>query len=208
MVTKSAISATPPEHIGEDAGVIWAEVVGRGLLARSVTEEMLETYCVLVINWRDAAARIAEDGLVVKSEKRGAIVHPAVEAERRYAKELRDWAPLVNRAAALSRRPGTMVTATKAAIDAVPELKEVRFKAAVEAAETTAWAIDEAQRRGPDEFERAIVQIMPGYLKWCSALRITPASLPADAGTTKGKTVGKLHSLQEQAAKSRPQLAG
>lgn len=182
MVTRkpSSIPSDPPERLDPDAQQIWRDIVARDAIAPGVDEHTLEAYCALVIRWRDASRRIVEEGLVVNGgDKRGAIVHPALAAERQLAQQLREWAELVNRPAALRRRPGRMYDATRKSITEAGLDDKPQFAGACEAVLTLAWLIDEAQREGLEELRKAAHPLIPNYLKGCTDLRITPASVPA-----------------------------
>ncbi|QOC28882.1 P27 family phage terminase small subunit [Microbacterium hominis] len=177
------IPSDPPERLDEEGREVWRDVVERGAIAPGVDEHTLEAYCALVVRWRDASRRIAEDGLVVDGgEKRGAIVHPALAAERQLAQQLREWAELVNRPAALRRRPGRIYDATRESIKEAGLDTKKQYAGACEAVLTLAWLIDEAQREGLDELRKAAHPLIPNYLKGCAELKITPASVPAQAG--------------------------
>lgn len=173
------IPSGPPERLDEEGQQVWRDVIERGAIAPGVDEHTLEAYCALVVRWRDASRRIVEDGLVVDGgDKRGAIVHPALAAERQLAQQLREWAELVNRPAALRRRPGRMYDATRESIRAAGLDDKKQFSGACEAVLTLAWLIDEAQREGLDELRKAAHPLIPNYLKGCTDLKITPAAIP------------------------------
>ena len=202
----TSIHADPPDRLDEQGAQLWRELVARDTLDPRVTAEMLEAYCGLVVRWRDAAAKVAEEGLVVDGDKRGAIVHPALAVERQLAEQLREWAPMVNRPKPAARRRGPMYDATRRSINSVPELSgDGRYEGAREAVLTLAWLIDEAQRAGLEALQKATYNLIPSYLKGCAELQITPASLPADA--KKKVTGGKLRKFEDAAAARRAQTA-
>ena len=206
MAASKTIPVEPPDRLPDDAAEVWREVVAAGRLAPTVTAALLEAYCELVIRQRDAAKTLHAEGIVVDGgEKRGAIVHPALVAERQMSEQLREWAPLFTRPSAARRRRGPMYDATKQSIAAVPELRDdQRFTAACEAVLTLAWVIDEAQREGIDELRKVSYNVIPSYLKGCAELQITPASLPEDARKKVGRG-GKVTKFEDAAARRQAQ---
>lgn len=203
----TAIPADPPDRLSEEAAEIWRDVVARGAIAPVVDAVMLEAYCELVVRWRDAAKRIADEGLVVDGG-RTPIVHPAVAAERQLSDQLRAWAPLINKPAAPRRRSGPMYDATRRSIAASTDLQHNRYAGACEAVLTLAWVIDEAQREGLEALRKVSYTVIPSYLKGCAELQITPASLPDDVrkGTVKGGKVTKFADAAE-ARRAKQQVA-
>lgn len=200
-----AIPKDPPDRLSEEAAAVWVEVVARGRFSPKADATMLEAYCSLVIRHRAAAAKLSDEGLVVADEKRGAVVHPALAAERQLSDQLREWGPLFNAPPAAVRKAGPMYDSTKASIAASTQLAtDKRFQGACDAVLTLAWLIDEAQREGLDALRQASYVAIPTYLKGCAALQITPASLPAGA---KKVTGGKLSKFEDAAAR-RQQHAG
>lgn len=176
---RPAVPSEPPERLTEEAAQVWREVIARGALAATVDAAMLEAYCSLVVRWRDAAKRVADEGIVVDGgEKRGAVVHPALAAERQLSQQLREWGPLFNRPTSARRRSGPMYDATRRSIAAAGLKDEKRFEGACEATLTLAWIIDEAQRDGMDALLKVSYSVIPSYLKACGELRITPAAVP------------------------------
>lgn len=153
----------------------------------------LEAYCELTVRWRAASDKLTQEGIVVDGgEKRGAIVHPALAAERQLAEQLREWGPLFNKPPKAVRKSGTMYDATKASIAAAPEVAdEDRFVGACQAVLTLAWLIDEAQREGLEALRKASYSVIPSYLKGCAELGLTPAALP-DEIRKKEKKGGKV----------------
>lgn len=202
----ATIPTDPPDRISAAAGEVWRDVVSRGAISAKADAAMLEAYCELVVRWRAAAEKLTLEGLVVDGgEKRGAVVHPALAAERQLAEQLREWGPLFNAPRAAARKRGPMYDATKRSIaEAPPLLDDKRFEGACEAVLTLAWLIDEAQREGLDALRQASYVMIPSYLKGCAALQITPASLPAGAKKVAGGKVSKF----EDAAARRQRNAG
>ncbi|NHI16854.1 P27 family phage terminase small subunit [Microbacterium excoecariae] len=172
-----------PDHLVDEVAEIWDETVARGRIAPNVSPALLEAYCTLVVRWREAAGKIAEEGLVVDGgEKKGAIVHPALAAERQLSAQLKEWSPLVNRPTKPGRKSGPMYDATKASIAAAGLADNPKFEGACLAVTTQAWLIDEAQRAGLEELQKAAYVLIPSYVKGCAELQITPASLPPEVG--------------------------
>lgn len=186
------IPTIPPETLSDAAADVWAEVIRRDRIHPSADPATLEAYCELVVRWRAASNKITLEGIVVDGgDRRGAIAHPALAAERQLADQLREWGPMFNRPPRAQRKRGTMYDATNASIAAAPEVNdEARFKGACEAVLTLAWLIDEAQRDGLEALRKASYSVIPSYLKGCAELGLTPASLPEEArkkGTKGGK---------------------
>lgn len=182
-----AVPVEPPEHLSEDEAQVWRDVIDGGRMAPSADGPQLEAYCALVIRWRDASKRIVDEGLVVDGgERRGAIVHPALTAERQLADQLRIWGPLFNRADNVRRRPGPMYNATRRSIEAAGLKERPEFEGACEAVVALAWQLDEAQREGIDAVRRATEKLIPIYLKGCADLQITPAAIPVARQTPIG----------------------
>lgn len=208
MPAPKKLDWTPPDRISEAERDVWVEVVERGRMHPTVVPEMLETYCSLVVRSRAAAEKVAGEGLVVDGgDKRGAVVHPALAAERELAEQIRKWAPLFNRPAAMKRKSGPMYDATRrsitaAQLDAKPEFEGIR-----EAAMTYAWLIDEAQREGLEALQKATYNLIPSYVKACAELQITPASVPAQVAG-KVRNGGKVGKFQQSAEKRRLEAVG
>ncbi|WP_105567138.1 P27 family phage terminase small subunit [Microbacterium halophytorum] len=196
-----------PEHLPDDVAGVWIETVERGRIAPSVSPALLESYCNLVVRWREAAKTVADEGLVVDGgEKRGAIVHPALAAERQLSAQLKEWSPLVNRPASADRKRGPVYDATKRSIKAAGLDEKPEFEGACLAVATQAWLIDEAQRGGIEELQKAAYVLIPSYVKGCAELQITPASLPPEA-TKKASNGGKVSKFEEAAARRRARQA-
>lgn len=207
MPAPKKIDWTPPERLAEAEHEVWEEMVGRGRMHPSSTPEMLETYCSLIVRWRAAADKVRDEGLVVADEKRGAVVHPALAAERELADQVRKWTPLFNRPTAARRRSGPMYDATKRSITAALIDSKPEFEAICDAVLTYAWLIDEAQREGIEALQKATYNLIPSYVKGCAELQITPASLPAEAAK-KGRTGGRLGKFQQGAQDRRLEAVG
>lgn len=199
-----AVPADPPEGLGEAEAQVWRDVVTRGRIAPAADAHMLEAYCALVVQWRDASSRVAEEGIVVDGgDKRGAIVHPALAAERQLSQQLREWGPLFNRPSAVSRRSGPMYDATKRSLVAAKLTRKDRpeFEGACEAVLTLAWLLDEAQREGIDALQKAAVQLLPHYIKGCGELQITPADAPTGAQAPASVSVPPENDIEQMRTK-------
>lgn len=208
MPTPKRPSFDPPDRLSEAAREVWEETVRRGRMHPTVDPEILETYCILVVRWREAAEKVAAEGLVVDGgDRRGAVVHPALAAERELAEQIRKWSPLFNKPAAVRRRSGPMYDATRRSIVAAELDKTNEYEAVCEAVLTLAWLIDEAQREGIEALQKATYNLIPTYVKGCAELQITPASVPADALKKAGK-VGKLTKFGDAAERRRAAATG
>ena len=197
-----------PPDLPEDVAAIWLETVERGRIAPSVSPELLEAYCDLVVRWRQAARVVTDEGLVVDGgEKRGAIVHPALAAERQLSDQIKQWSPLVHRPVRADRKRGPMYDATKASIKAAGLEERDEFKGVCTAVLTQAWLIDEAQRAGLEELQKAAYVLIPSYVKGCAELQITPASLPPEAAKTKDSEGGKVSKFEDAAERRRRRAA-
>lgn len=201
---KHHLPAEPPDRLSAAAAAIWREIIARDAIDPGVDAAVLEAYCALVVRWRDAAAKLTAEGLVVDGgDRRGAVVHPALVAERQLAEQVREWAPLFNRPRPAVRRRGPMYDATKRSIKDANLPASKRYDGACEAVLTLAWLIDEAQREGLDALRKVSYGLIPSYLKGCAELQITPASLPADAA--KKVTGGRLRKFEDAAARRQAQ---
>lgn len=199
-------SLEPPEWLDEKVAAEWREVVARDGIGPSVDAAMIEAYCTLIVRWREAAQKVAEEGLIVDGDRRGAVAHPALAVERSLANQIKAWAPLFNRPPA-RRKAGPMYNATRKSVAAVAELQGDKFAGAVEAVLTLAWLIDEAQRAGIEAMQKASFVMIPSYLKGCAELQITPASLP-EGEQQKGKGGAKITKFQDAAEARRGKVAG
>jgi P27 family predicted phage terminase small subunit len=195
----------PPEWLDDKVAAEWREVVARDGISPTVDVAMLEAYCTLIVRWREAAQKVAEEGLIVDGDRRGAIAHPALAIERSLADQIKAWAPLFNRPPA-RRKAGPLYNATRKSVAAVPDLQADRYAGAVEAVLTYAWLIDEAQRAGIDAMQKASFVLIPSYIKGCAELQITPASLPESA-QQKGKGGGKVTKFADAAEARRQRTA-
>lgn len=187
---------------------MWRELLERDEIAPGIDVVMLETYCSLLAQFRAIAQKVAEEGLVVDGgERRGAVLHPALAAQRDIGEQIRRWGPLLAKPVPAARKSGPMVAATRKSIAAVSALKDDEtFAGAVEAVVTLAWLIDEAQRAGIDALQKASFVLIPSYVKACAELQITPASLPEGA-QQKGKGGGKVTKFQDAAEARRRRTA-
>ena len=202
--SESARNTEPPEGLPESAADVWREIMASNDLAGTVDRSALEAFCTLMARLREARKRVEDEGMVVKDPRGRVIPHPALAVERQTAEQVRAWgdrfAPLVKPA----RKRGYMADATAASIANAPHLSSPKFAGPVAAVKTLAWMIDEAQRDSMDALQKAMSTTVPNYLKACTELQITPASVPAlAAAAPKEKTGSKVSSLQDQAAKRR-----
>lgn len=182
---------------------MWQELLDRDEIAPAIDVVMLEAYCSLLAQYRAIAKKVAQEGIVVDGgEKRGAVLHPALSAQRDLGEQIRRWGPTITRPARATRKAGPMVDATRKSIAASDALKGEAFAGLIEATVTLAWLIDEAQRAGIDALQKASFVLIPSYVKACAELQITPASLP-EAAKTKGGGGGKVSKFQDAAARKR-----
>lgn len=204
-----------PDHLPEKVAEVWREIVASNELVGKVDRSALETFATLLARLREARGRIEEEGMVVTDARGRVIPHPALAVERATADQIRVWgdrfAPLVKPA----RKRGYMADATALSIAAHPHLEGPKFAGPVAAVKTLAWMIDEAQRESMDALQKAMTTTVPTYLKACSELQITPASLPfaaakpAPAGDEEQKPEGtNVSSFQERAAARRAAAGG
>ncbi len=168
-----------PDHLPEPVAEVWREIVASNDLVGNVDRSALETFCTLMARLREARKRIEDEGMVVTDPRGRVIPHPALAVERSTAEQIRAWgdrfAPLVKPA----RKRGYMADATAQSIAAAKHLEGPRFAGPVAAVKTLAWMIDEAQRDSMEALQKAMTTTVPNYLKACSELQITPASLPS-----------------------------
>ena len=78
-----------PEYMGDAAALIWNELTGEGGL---VPAPGFDAYCNQMAIERDAAGRIAAEGLIVADAKGQPVPHPALDIQRRAQAEIRSWA--------------------------------------------------------------------------------------------------------------------
>ncbi len=76
-----------PPHLPESVAVVWGELVAAGYLPGPG----FDAYCGQVAVERDAAARVAREGLIVVDAKGNALPHPALEVQRKAQVEIRSW---------------------------------------------------------------------------------------------------------------------
>ena len=186
----------PPEGMSGDLAVIWREVVAVHPRPEAIVGARLEAYCVQVLHLRTAHEQIAEQGLVVEDAAGRRVANPALAIAREATESLRRWGREFSRTPVPRRRRGPMFDATTASVAASEHLKDKReFSGPVEAVKTLAWLIDEAQRAGIEELQKAAFGTIPTYLKACEALQITPASRPV-AKAKEEKAPGRLQALR------------
>lgn len=172
----------PPAHVDEGVAAVWREVVARHENPASIVGEDLETYCAQVAIARDLRKAIARDGVTVDNRNGERVPNPLLDANREILKQLKGWGdrfvPPVKHETP-RRRNGYVYEATGRAVAAAKHLKgHSEFDGAIAAVRTLAWLIDEAQRDGIEALQKAAFGTIPSYLKGCSELMITPASLP------------------------------
>jgi len=76
-----------PAHLSSAAALVWAELEDGGL----IPAPGFDAYCNQVAIERDAAARIAAEGLIVADAKGQPVPHPALDIQRRAQAEIRSW---------------------------------------------------------------------------------------------------------------------
>lgn len=199
-----ARNTAPPPHLPETAADVWREIMATNDLAGTVDRAALEAFCTLMARMREARKRVEDEGMVVKDPRGRVVPHPALAVERQTAEQIRAWgdrfAPLVKPV----RKRGYMADATAASIAAAPHLVDAKYAGPVAAVKTLAWMIDEAQRDSMDALQKAMATTVPMYIKTCTELQITPASIPTTLSAAPEKKKGSTVSvLQEQAQKRR-----
>lgn len=189
MTARRRPAPLPPEHVTDAVADVWCEIVEQHQLVEPIDRVGLEAYCTTAVRYRDAAAKVAKEGLVVDDGRGRAVVHPALALERQLADQLAALAGKVLPRRSPKRRRGPMYDATKASVDAATHLSAKKYTGPVSAVLTLAWLIDEAQRDGLEALQRAAFGAIPTYLKACAELQITPASVPTvkDASPRKSK---------------------
>lgn len=186
----------PPEHLSEDLAAIWAEVVRSHPKPEAIVGPRLEAFCALVLVVRKSHEQIAEQGLVVEDASGRKVPNPALKIADEATESLRKWGREFTRSVGVRRRRGPMFDATCTSVANAEHLKDKReFTGPVEAVKTLAWLIDEAQRAGIEELQKAAFGTIPTYLKGCEALQITPASRP-EAKAEGKKPGGRLQALR------------
>lgn len=187
-----------PGHLDGSARAVWDEVIAANPSAKLAPFE-LEAYAHQVALLRDAHQRVRDEGAVVADEKGRPCPHPALAIARAAQDEVRRWGRRFTPDQPVRRRPGAMYDATRRSVAAAEHLRDKpEFEGAIEAACTLAWLIDEAQRAGIDELQKAAFGTIPSYLKACVELQITPASVP-ETKTTTTKRRGKLAAVHAMA---------
>ncbi|MBM6622659.1 P27 family phage terminase small subunit [Micrococcaceae bacterium RIT802] len=199
----------PPDHLPDDVADVWREIVASNDLAGRVDRSALEAFCSLIARMRQARTRVEEEGMVVTDTRGRVVPHPALAVERDLAEDIRKWgdrfAPLVKPV----RKRGYVADATARAIAGAPHLQLAKYAGAVAATKTLAWLIDEAQRDSMEALQRAARDTIPNYLKACTELQITPASIPAkaaaapDGETKEAGGAGKVAFLKDRANRRR-----
>lgn len=210
MVTKrstsiSARNTEPPMEMPEAAATVWREIMTSNDLAGTVDRSALEAFCTLMARLREARQRVEDEGMVVKDPRGRVIPHPALAVERQTAEQIRAWgdrfAPLVKPV----RKRGYMADATATSIANATHLSAAKYAGPIAALKTLAWMIDEAQRESMEALQKAMTTTVPNYLKACTELQITPASIPTLVGaeTPKEKKGSTVTSMREAAEKRR-----
>ena len=171
----------PPESLSDAAKAAWVEVVSTHPKPESIVRARLEAFCLAVATLREAHEKIASEGLVVEDASGPKVANPALAIAQSTTEALRKWGQEFRpRQSVPRRRSGPMYDATTESITAAAHLRDRKeFSGAVAAAKTLAWLIDEAQRAGLEELQKAAFGTIPTYLRVCEALQITPASRPA-----------------------------
>ena len=188
----------PPEYLDAELVPIWREVVEHLPPTRKINPVHLEAYCAQISTLRKACLDVNLVGVTHEDATGKTVANPAVNVIRDMHTALSKWGHEFAPASTIRRRRGTMYDATRASVRAAAHLQDKpEFSGAIEAACTLAWLIDEAQRVGIDELQKAAFGTIPTYLKACAALGITPASVPggAAAGARRGSKLGKLQSI-------------
>ncbi|MDI3331419.1 MAG: P27 family phage terminase small subunit [Micrococcus sp.] len=189
----------PPEHLREDLRRVWTQIVDQMPTTRRINPIRLEAYCEQVQILRDASYKVIEEGLTIQDATGRTVRNPATDIIQGMQKALSAWGDEFAPASVIRRRRGPMYDATRKSVAAADHLKDKdEFSGPVEAVCTLAWLIDEAQRAGIEELQKAAFGTIPTYLKACAALQITPADRPdvAKKPTSGSGRKGKLAALQ------------
>ncbi len=189
----------PPEHLREELRAIWSEVVDQMPNTRRINPIRLEAYCEQIRILRDASFKVVEDGLTIEDATGRKVRNPSIDVIRDMQKALTGWGDEFAPASVIRRRRGPMYDATRAAVAAAEHLQDKKeFSGAIEVVCTLAWLIDEAQRAGIEELQKAAFGSIPTYLKGCATLQITPADRPEVAKKPAGGSGrrGKLAALK------------
>lgn len=172
----------PPASLDESAAQVWRVIIADHPKPESLNAHRLEAYCYAIVHLRLAHEAIARDGLTVIDDRGQAVKNPALAAAKDAQAQVRAWGTEFAPPRPPKRRRGTMYDATTASITAAEHLRgHGEFAGACEAVKTLAWLIDEAQRAGIAELQKACYGSIPAYIKACTELQITPASLPEGA---------------------------
>lgn len=187
----------PPENLDKDLIPIWHEVTA-SLPGRKFNPIHLEAFCSQIHSLRQASAEVKEAGITIEDAQGRKVPNPALQVVRDMHTALTKWGREFSPLSTIRRRRGTMYDATRRSVTAAKHLQDhVEYSGAIEAVCTLAWLIDEAQRDGIDTLQKAAFGTIPSYLKGCSELQITPASVPEGAGQqAPSKKKSKLQLLQ------------
>ena len=189
-----------PEYLDADLVPIWDEVVAQLPPTGKINPVRLEAYCAQIRTLRLAYQDVAQVGVTHEDATGKTVTNPAVNVIRDMHVALSRWGHEFSPASTIKRRRGTMYDATRRSVDAAEHLRDKpEFEGAIEATCTLAWLIDEAQRVGIDELQKAAFGTIPSYVKACVELQITPASVP-ETKTAATKRRGKLAAVHAMAA--------
>ncbi|MBD8019379.1 P27 family phage terminase small subunit [Brevibacterium gallinarum] len=168
-----------PDHLPESVAEVWNEVIAAHPKPARIIGPTLEAFCYQVSILRDAQRRIGAEGLVVADEKGRPVPHPALGIAKDAQNEVRKWGAKFQPPVPARRRAGPMYDETVKSVTSAKHLVgKDEYAGPVAAVKTLAWLIDEAQRAGIEELQKASFGTIPTYLKACEALQITPASVP------------------------------
>jgi P27 family predicted phage terminase small subunit len=187
----------PPEYLDDALVPIWRDVVATLPPARRLNPIHLEAYCAQIHSLRTASLDVQSFGVTIEDAQGRKVTNPALQVIRDMHGALAKWGNEFSPASTIKRRRGTMYDATRASVAAAKHLKDRKeYSGAVEAVCTLAWLIDEAQREGIETLQKAAFGTIPSYLKGCSELQITPASVPAAVTSTEEPKQSKKSKLQ------------
>lgn len=193
----------PPEWLDKELTAIWSEVVASLPPTRPINPIHLEGYCEQIRALRLASLDVQTFGVTVEDAQGRKVQNPALRTIKDMHGALARWGTEFAPTSTIRRRRGTMYDATRASVAAATHLQgHAEFKGAIEAVCTLAWLIDEAQRAGIDELQKAAFGTIPTYLKACAALQITPADRPE--ATKAGPRRSKLGHLRLAASGGAP----
>ena len=77
-----------PAHLSDSARAVWVELTEQGVRPAPG----FDAYCNQISIERDAAARIAREGIIVSDPKGQPVPHPALDIQRKAQAEVRSWA--------------------------------------------------------------------------------------------------------------------